>query len=239
MNYVSGATAEEKRLVKAIQTAVGAQADNSIGPVTLVDIAVKVGAKCFPLAVNLYEQPSIICDDILVFNPKTGCGNYMNSISGSFSYQKNPCSILINGGKVVYGNSCHYWLKKPESVLYGLKTGKHGVKRCISSSELPSGVEWAVGGLGLLDSYNPTAEGFTGAYSDVLRRTNHTMIGVKNGKIYLCYCKNMTAQQVNAHAKKLNLEHAVMLDGGHVAAINSASTKINTAQVQYYAIQAV
>lgn len=239
MNYVSGATAEEKRLVKAIQTAVGAQADNSIGPVTLVDIAVKVKAKCFPLAVNLYEQPSIICDDILVFNPKTGCGSYTNSISGSFSYEKKPCSILVNDGKVVYGNSCHYWLKKPESVIYALKNGTHGIKRCISASELPSGVEWAVGGLGLLDNYNPTAEGFTGAYSDVLRLTNHTMIGVKNGKIYLCYCKNMTAQQVNAYAKKLNLEYAVMLDGGHVAAINSASTKINAAQVQYYAIQAV
>ena len=238
MNYVSGVTTEEKRLVKAIQTAVGAQADNSIGPVTLVDIAVKVGAKCFPLAVNLYEQPSIICKDILVFNPKAGCKNYKNSISGSFSYQKNPCSILINDGKVLYGNSCHYWLKNPESVLYCLQNGKHGVKRCISASELPSGVEWAIGGLGLLDSYNPTAEGFTGAYSDVLRSTNHTMIGVKNGMVYLCYCKNMTAQQVNAHAKKLNLEHAVMLDGGHVAAINSEITKINTAQIQYYAIQA-
>ena len=239
MNYVSGATAEEKRLVKAIQTAVGAQADNSIGPVTLVDIAVKVGANCFPLAVSLYEQPSIICKDILAFNPKAGCKGYKNSISGSFSYEKKPCSILVNDGKVVCGSACHAWMKKPESVLYGLKNGKHGLKRCLSADELPSGIEWAVGGLGLLDSYNPTVEGFTGAYSDVLRLTNHTMIGVKNGMIYLCYCKSMTAQQVNAFAKKLNLEYAVMLDGGHVAAINSVSTKINTAQVQYYAIQAV
>lgn len=239
MNYVSGTTAEEKRLVKAIQTAVGAKADNSIGPVTLTDIAVKVKVKCFPLAVNLYEQPSIICEDILVFNPKAGCKNYTNSISGSFSYEKKPCSILVNDGKVVCESACHAWLKKPESVLYGLKNGGHGVKRCLSASELPSGVKWAVGGLGLLDNYSPTAEGFTGQYSDVLRSTNHTMLGVKNGMVYLCYCKNMTAQQVNAYAKKLNLEYAIMLDGGHVAAINSASTKINTAQTQYYAIQAV
>lgn len=239
MNYVSGATVEEKRLVKSIQTAVGAYADNSIGPVTLVDIASKVGASCWPLAVDLYEQPSIICKDILAFNPKSGCKNFKNCISGSFSYQSKPCSILINNGKTIYGNSCHYWLGNPETVIYAMKGGGFGMMRCLNTSELPAGVKWAVGGFGLLGNYDPSAEGFTGAYSDVLRRTNHTMLGIKNGLVFLCYCRNMTAQEVNAHAKKLNLEMAIMLDGGHVAAINSESIKINTSQVQYYAIQAV
>lgn len=238
MNYVSGTTLEEKKLVKAIQTAVGAYADNSIGPVTLVDIAVKVGANCFPLAVNLYEQPSIICKDIIAFNPKAGLKNYKNSLSGSFSYQSKPCSFLVSNGTPIYTSSCHAWLGKPESVLYRLNNGQYGIKRCTSAADLPANVKWAVGGLGLLDNYNPTIEGFTGAYSDVLRLTNHTMIGMKKGMVYLCYCKNMTAAQVNAHAKKLNLEYAIMLDGGHVAAINSEATKINTTQVQYYALQA-
>lgn len=238
MEYVSGSTLEEKKLVKAIQTAVGAYVDNSIGPVTLVDIAVKVGANCFPLAVNLYEQPSIICKDIVAFNPKAGLKNYKNSLSGSFSYQSKPCSFLVNNGTPIYTNSCHAWFGKPESVLYRLNNGQYGIKRCTSAADLPANVKWAVGGLGLLDNYNPTIEGFTGAYSDVLRLTNHTMIGMKKGMVYLCYCKSMTATQVNAFAKKLNLEYAIMLDGGHVAAINSEATKINTAQVQYYALQA-
>ena len=52
------------------------------------------------------------------------------------------------------------------------------------------------------------------------------------------YCKNMTAQQVNAFVRdKLKLEYAVMLDGGHVAAINAACSKINTNQRQYYAVR--
>lgn len=239
MQYVSGSTTEEKKLVTSIQTAVDAYPDNSIGPVTLVDIAVKVGANCFPLAVNLYEQPSIICKDIIAFNPKAGLKNYKNSLSGSFSYQSKPCSFLISNGTPIYTSSCHAWLGKPESVLYKLNNGQYGIKRCTNPSDLPANVKWAIGGVGLLGNYNPTVEGFTGSYSDVLRLTNHTMIGMKKGMVYLCYCKNMTAAQVNAHAKKLNLEYAIMLDGGHVAAINSEATKINTSQAQYYAIQAV
>lgn len=238
MKYISGSTPEEIKLVKSIQSAVGALPDNSIGPVTLSDLAIEVGADCFPLAVNLYEQPSIICKDIIVFNPKAGLKNYKNSLSGSFSYQKAPCSILVNDGKVIGDIACHGWKGQPETVIYKLNNGKFGVKRCVNASELPKDVDWAVGGLGLLGFYNPTVEGFTGAYSDVIRLTNHTIVGVKKNMVYLCYCKNMTAIQVNAFAKKLNLEMAVMLDGGHVAAINSEATKINTAQVQYYALQA-
>src|SRR5574344_820399 len=75
------------------------------------------------------------------------------------------------------------------------------------------------------------AEGFTGAYSDVLRKTNHTVLGYKGGMLYGVYCRSMTAQQVNAFCRdKLKLTRAVMLDGGHVAAINGACDKINTNQ---------
>lgn len=239
MNFVSGSTSEEKRLVKGIQNAVGAYADNSIGPVTLIDIAAKVNADCFPLAVKLYENPSIVCKDILVFNPRAGLTNYTNSISGSFSYQQKPCSILINKGTPVCSAACHAWLKKPESVLYCLKDGTFGIKRCLSASELPINIKWAIGGMGLLDLYSPATEGFSGAYADVLRLTDHTMIGVKGSLIYLSLCKNMTGAQVNAYAKKMNFEKAIMLDGGHVAAMNSAAAKYHTTQVQYYAIQAV
>ena len=108
----------------------------------------------------------------------------------------------------------------------------------VSAAAALGDVVWAVGGMGLLGNYNPAADGFTGAYSDVLRKTNHAVLGCKGGMLYGVYCKAMTAQQVNAFCQdKLKLKYAVMLDGGHVAAINGACNKINTNQRQYYAVR--
>lgn len=240
MTNMTASTASEKKLVKAIQAAIGASQDGILGPASAVDLAAKVGANCWPLTIQLYGMPCIIGKNIKAFNPGKGCSAYANSMSGSFSYQKKPCSILVSGGKTVYGASCHAWLGQPESVLYRLQNGVYGVQRTMSVSTLPNGVEWAVGGVGLLDSYNPTEEGFTGKYADVLRKTDHTVLGVKNGLVYGILCKNMTGQQVNAFVRdKLCLEKAIMLDGGHVASMNGAESfaKMNTAQVQYYMIQ--
>lgn len=242
MTNMTPSAASERKLTKSIQAAIGAAQDGILGPASAVDLAVAVGAKCWPLTIKLYSMPVIVCEDITVCNPGKGCGNFKNSLSGSFSYQKKPCSILINNGKTIYGASCHAHINKPESVLYRLNNGQFGIKRCLSTSALPSGVRWAVGGLGLLSNYDPAAEGFTGAYSDVLRDTNHTVLGVKNGMVYLIYAKSMTGAQVNTFCRdKLCLELAIMLDGGHVAAINGEESfaKINTGQVQYYMIQGV
>ena len=72
----------------------------------------------------------------------------------------------------------------------------------------------------------------------MLRKTNHTVLGCKGGMLYGVYCRSMTAQQVNAFCRdKLKLDYAVMLDGGHVAAINGACNKINTQTRQFYAVQ--
>ena len=148
-----------------------------------------------------------------------------------------PLNVELYGppGKVVRDWSCHY--PRPESVLYKTTDGAVRIAR-VSSAAALGGVVWAVGGLGLLDRYDPAAEGFTGAYSDVLRKTNHTVLGYKGGMLYGVYCKAMTAQQVNAFVRdKLKLEYAVMLDGGHVAAIHAAVSRINTNQRQYYAVR--
>ena len=235
MREVTGSTSEEKKMCVAIQKAVGALANGVIGNQTMSDIAVAVKADCFPLNVELYSQPCIIAKEIEPFNPSGALPT--NCISGSFSWQGQPCSILIRDGKIVRAISCHS--PTPESVLYKTKDGRVRVARMSSADALtPSGVAWAVGGMGLLDNYNPAAEGFTGAYSDVLRKTNHTVLGYKGGMLYGVYCKSMTAQQVNAFTRdKLKLELAIMLDGGHVAAINGAYNKINTAQKQYYAVR--
>ena len=241
MTSVRGSTTSETKMIKAIQRGVGAAEDGMIGGETMAAVAAKVGADCFPLTLRIYGQPTIIARDIVVCNPMAGLKGYSNSLSGSFSYQKKPCSILVSWGKSVCASACHAWLGKPESVLYRLYSGEFGIQRCMYASQLPDGVKWAVGGMGLLDLYSPKEEGFSGQYADVLRRTNHTALGVKGGMVYLIYCAGMTGREVDEHCRKLGLELAVMLDGGHVAAINGAESfaKINTGQIQYYMIQGV
>ena len=239
MNNIIGTTDSETAMIKAIQRAVGAAEDGEIGGETMAAIAARLGADCFPITLEIYDQPTIIAKDVVVCNPSTGLRAYNNSLSGSFSYQKKPCSILVNWGKAVCESACHAWLGQPETVLYRLYSGEFGIRRCMSSKELPDSVKWAVGGMGLLDLYGPQEEGFSGQYADVLRRTNHTALGVKGGMVYLIYCAGMTGREVDEHCRKLGLELAVMLDGGHVAAINGAESfaKINTGQIQYYMIQ--
>ena len=115
-------------------------------------------------------------------------------------------------------NTATVWIRTVD--LIGI-VKEHGNPADIT--ELPDGIRWAVGAMGLLDNYDPAAEGFSGAYADVRRKTNHTVLGVKTGMVHLVYCRNMTGQQVNEFCRdKMKLELAVMLDGGHVAAINGA-----------------
>ena len=220
-------------MIKAIQRSVGALDNGWIGNQTLSDIAARLGADCFPLNVELYGQQTLIARDIEPVNMSGPLPK--NAISGSFSWQGQPCSILVRGGRVVRSMSCHY--PRPESVLYKTTDGAVRIARVFSVSALDN-VVWAVGGMGLLGGYDPELDGFTGIYSDVLRKTNHTVLGYKGGLLYGVYCRSMTAQQVNAFCRdKLKLDYAIMLDGGHVAAINGACSKINTQTRQFYAVR--
>jgi len=202
----------------------------------------------YPRTVLLEGMPAILARNVVPFNPNGPLSGWNNTISGSFSASGQPCSILVQDGRVKQKYACHYWYDRPESVLYRLTDGTVGMARVGTTDELPKGLRWAVGGLGLLDNYDPTAEGFckltnkegkTENFSDVLRDTDHTVLGYKDGLFYMVYCKSMTGAQVNAYAKKIGLELAVMLDGGHVAAINGGEeyAEINLKQKQYYAIQ--
>lgn len=241
MTNMTPSTASEKRLNKAIQAKIGAAQDGILGPASAVEIAAQLGADCWPLTIQLYGHPVIVTKDILISNPKKGCKYFANSLSGSFSHAKQPCSIAVSDGEVLWESACHAWLGSPESVLYRLENGTFGIRRYMYANELPKNVRWAVGGMGLGKMYAPKSEGFTGQYADVLRKTNHTVIGVKRGMVYLIYAKNLTGDGVNDLVEdKLKLDFAVMLDGGHVAAINGDEkfAQLNTAQTQYYLIQA-
>lgn len=250
MNTVKGGTASETAMIKAIQTAVGANADGEIGTQTMSDIARLTGAQCFPLTLKIYSAPVIIARDIVPFPGKgQTLAAFKNTMNGSFYAGGQPCSILIQDGAVKQKYACHASYGRPESVLFRLKGGPVGIARVRNTDELPTGIQWAVGGLGLLDNYDPDTEGFckltkdgrTEDFTDVLRKTNHAMLGAKGGYMFMVYCTNMTAAGVNTLAGKLNLDMAIMLDGGHVAGINGSESfaRINTSAKQYYMIQGV
>lgn len=256
VDIVRGSTTSETTMIKAIQTAAGAVADGEIGTQTMSDIACMLNANCFPLTLKIFGAPVVIARDIVPFSAGGArLSDYSNTINGSFygtdkkTGFSRPCSILVRDGIVVQKEACHAFYDKPESVIYRTWSDETGIMRATSASQLPKGLKWAVGGVGLLNNYNPGYEGFgvcvkdgkTEDFSDVLRKTNHSMLGVKNGYCYLVYCSSMTAAEVNAFAKKLGLAIAIMLDGGHVAGINGAEgfAKVNTGEKQYYMIQGV
>ena len=93
---------------------------------------------------------------------KQACKDYANCISGTFQYTGKVCSILIANGRVINNSSAHAWLGYPDSCLIYYKDGTFAVKRllAIPNAELPQ-VQWAISGVGLLDLYNPAAEGYT------------------------------------------------------------------------------
>ena len=174
------------------------------------------------------------------------CKNYANCISGTFQYQNKANAILIYGGKVISNQSAHGWLGYPDTCLIYYKDGAFSVKRLVSipAAELQQ-VQWEISGVGLLDMYNPSKEGYvrfqrngkTYDYSDVLRRTNHTAIGVKSGKVYGFYLNNMPGAEVNAYVKAQDMDFAIMLDGGHIAAVNCSQEQKNVNQKQHNILQ--
>ena len=94
MKDFRGETASEDRMIRAMQKAIGAQDNGWVGAQTMSDLAVAVNADCWPCTLRLYDMPVIIADDIIVSNPKAGCRSFTNSMSGSFSYQQKPLSLI-------------------------------------------------------------------------------------------------------------------------------------------------
>lgn len=196
---------------------------------------------------KLYDVKVIECNEITVFESKGkySCSNFMNSTCGTFTYPsgKNVCSILVSNGETLGSYSCHYWPAQgnhPETVLYELKDGTRGAKRCKTSSELPTGVKWAIGGMGLLSMYNPGLEGFIGKYADVRNTNDHNVVLIMpGGRVLLALCENMNANQINAWAKRVGATYGIIVDGGHLAAINSPQFKKRVKTPQGVIVQGV
>lgn len=125
-------------------------------------------------------------------------------VNGTFFWTATPkekysTSILYANGKLYQAAANH--LPCPQSVFIVYKDNTVEMKRIKNINELDlANVKLAIGGIGLinkLDStfkYNPTVEGFKGAYSDVLRKTNKTVIGYNKSenKVYLMVRPNIS-----------------------------------------------
>lgn len=200
---------------------------------------ISIPSNLLPFPATVSGNQLIIANDVI---PAAVCAplkNYANAISGSFTFEKKPCSILVAWGNTIREEACHAHIGKPESVLYRYPDGRFGIGRFSHARDLPKGIVWAIGGLGIAPWYDPELEGFSGKYADVLRKTDHTFVGAKGSICFLGLVHDEDAEGVRDYIGRLHLDFAVMLDGGSVAAINCGDYIINAERKQYYIIQAV
>jgi len=241
MREIIGATAEENKLIKAIQKKMKILDNGVIGTDTMTSIAATLGADCFPIAITMYGCPTVVGKKVIPFNPRGGIQNWSYTMSGSFTEPRfeYPCSICVNEGSILFAQACHYWTEgKPESAIYQMPDGSFGIKRVLQISELPNGFLWAVGGMGLLDNWAPEVEGFDGSQSGVHRRTGHIVLGYKNGLIYGVAFKNHTSRELNSICRDYFMfEGAILLDGGSVFQYNIGPFQKDVKQRCGYAIQ--
>ncbi len=155
-----------------------------------------------------------------------------NCVNGTFFWntknpnEKYPTSILYAEGKLYKATANH--LPSPQSVFIVYKDNTVEMKRIKNISELDlEKVRLAIGGIGLRNTLDPTfkyapeAEGFKGAYADVLRKTNKTVIGYnkKENKIYLMcrpdiYHSNSLLYDLQKLVKDCDYDIALSVDGG-------------------------
>lgn len=240
--------AEIQRL-KVIQAAQNTPPDGYFGEHTLTMMYLTYNPKDTPIAFSSYNANIIVGKSFLPIHSanKTGVRSYANSISGTFQYRNVTASMFCVNGEWIKKSSTHYWLQAPETVLYITKSGEVKSQRCIQSSEIKDDVLSAVGGMGL-HNWNPDLEWFkrgvwkdgkTYDYSDVLRRTGHTCLGWNGEYFYAVYMIGTGADCRRMMMDNLKCIYAIMLDGGHLAAINTPRATKNTVQIQNNIVQLV
>ncbi len=165
-----------------------------------------------------------------------------NCVNGTFfwhtdkPYIKYSTSILYADGKIYQAAANH--LPDPQSVFIVYKNNTVELKRIQYISELDlNNIRLVIGGVGIrntLDSfrYNPSYEGFKGAYADVLRKSNKTLIGYNKrlNKVYLLALRNVTMTDVinivsdNSTGEAYDI--CLMLDGGGSAFLNNETDMV-------------
>lgn len=151
---------------------------------------------------------------MVVANKKYQKVSSRTAINGTYFWKGQPNGIMVYKSKDIGSASSHAWRGYGQSVIYF--DGKNfGVKRVRYASELGN-VKWAIGGCGMITpyGYSPTSEGFNGKYVDILRTCNKTVIGAKDGKVYLITVPNMSHGTLLTRLREMGLELAISVDGG-------------------------
>jgi len=227
-----------KQKARAIQLALGLLGDGKIGAHTF-DGLYRHHAKPEHCYSDKFFNNYVITGKAECVNISTNFKLLPNHISGTFSWKGRPSSALVFAGKILNASSSHAWLGKPDTVLYfdGIEV------RAERSLSFNKKCEWAIGGVGL-HNWNPVLEGYgtfenkekdivLGDYSDVFRETFHTAIGVyEDGYVCMVYFYGTGQKLRDYMMKKLKFKLAVMLDGGHYAAIRSNVKNENLGQYQ-------
>lgn len=245
-----------KDKIKMFQTALGSYADGIAGASTwdagmrFLDAEGYLDIE-FPYEVYqwgckvMFTKPNRVV--VLNGEGKYDVGDFKYSISGSFTSPSGvkPCSILVNDGKVIRRESCHYptWDgRKPETVIWRKNDGELGMSLIHLADELPSDIDWAIGGGQIVKDgvaeFNEVAEGFTGRFSDVFRSTAHCAVGFdKFGNVLGVYHKSCTLRDFQRRCVSIGMVNGIFVDGGHISAINAGGLIANINQKQGYIIQ--
>lgn len=233
----------DKNVVKEIQKITNAQVDGYFGHQSLLNLLIKLGGlkNVLPLSYKMYNGYAMFQNpDKIQLKECKNClvKDYEMAGSGAFQYNTNVVSMFINDGKCINDTTSKSWKNKRVSTLYYTKDGDFGIKRVLYEHELPDNTKWAISGVGLISKtpnyYHPDWEGFTGQFSDVLRKTNHVVLGFReDGTVVYFLQPNCTMERLMWLAKEVyNLQYAISLDGGHIPAISTPKFKFNQWQRQ-------
>ena len=139
-------------------------------------------------------------------------------INGTFYWYHNDLrytnAILIDNKRIVGQSSAHSWKGQPDSILVfddlsahkGLWANDFNVKNAISGAGLSPNL------------YDPSTEGYSGAYADVWRRTYHNVVGFKEDSVWLM-CVKGSRSFLRSIGREF--DNAILLDGGHAGNITT------------------
>lgn len=150
---------------------------------------------------------------------QTPYDNFVNSVF--FMAQANgvmyPQGIMVNAGKVLCNNPTH---GKPVATLI-VHSANNVEMKYVSDITKEQDVWFAVSGFGIYPNITAAQEGFTGEFSDVLRKCNRPIMGYrkKDNKIVIAVRSGTTAERAKQTARNLGLDFAISLDGGGSATL--------------------